>query len=390
MNPSSPGWIKKKLYLFEKEPLSMGIDDFYPQVRSSGFIYGISIKALSRLTSKFTLTELELTKSNLVDCLYYIHAHNGRKPLDFVKDTMEFYGVISPERETLLTLKGKDTQNLEKIIHSRTQTNEPLLQKNFSHLITNALLFLDIVGYDHYLKRKPHTQAYIAGLEAVIMNTIWMTLTKKGNKKYYDELLIQLFEKSLRYNKNLIRKLTRLEEMSFKGFESQWERRYIMDLASLAVWEDNKVEKQENTFLVQLSQLLELKRETCDDAILSAHAFISAHRADISYLNYSNPLKNFYKQTNRTVKVLVLRNKDRLVQEIMESGELVKLLGQSTLRDLTKEERKKVRTQLLDVCKSIPSLAIFLLPGGSLMLPILIKFIPELLPSAFRENSVED
>ena len=52
---------------------------------------------------------------------------------------------------------------------------------------------------------------------------------------------------------------------------------------------------------------------------------------------------------------------------------------------LTKE-KKKVRRQLLDICKTIPSLTIFLLPGGSLLLPILIKFIPQLLPSSFNEN----
>ena len=48
--------------------------------------------------------------------------------------------------------------------------------------------------------------------------------------------------------------------------------------------------------------------------------------------------------------------------------------------------KKKVKKQLLDVCKTIPSLTIFLLPGGGLLLPILIKFIPQLLPSAFNEN----
>ena len=47
---------------------------------------------------------------------------------------------------------------------------------------------------------------------------------------------------------------------------------------------------------------------------------------------------------------------------------------------------KKVKKQLLEICKTIPSLAIFLLPGGSLLLPILIKFIPTLLPSSFNEN----
>ena len=62
------------------------------------------------------------------------------------------------------------------------------------------------------------------------------------------------------------------------------------------------------------------------------------------------------------------------------------LLAQSTSRDLDAEEKKKVKKQLLDICKSVPSLTIFLLPGGSLLLPILIKFIPQLLPSAFNEN----
>ena len=73
-------------------------------------------------------------------------------------------------------------------------------------------------------------------------------------------------------------------------------------------------------------------------------------------------------------------------KEIKESGELMQLLAQSTTKDLSKEEKKKVKKQLLDICKTIPSLTIFLLPGGGLLLPILIKFIPQLLPSAFNEN----
>ena len=65
------------------------------------------------------------------------------------------------------------------------------------------------------------------------------------------------------------------------------------------------------------------------------------------------------------------------------------LLGQSTLRDLNLEEKKKVKKQLLDICKTIPSLTIFIIPGGSLLLPLLIKLIPKLLPSAFNENRIE-
>ena len=73
-----------------------------------------------------------------------------------------------------------------------------------------------------------------------------------------------------------------------------------------------------------------------------------------------------------------------------ESGELLVLLGQSTLRELDAKEKDKVKEQLLDMFKSIPSLTIFLLPGGSLLLPLFIKFIPKLLPSAFNENRIDD
>mgnify|MGYP003453682691 len=66
------------------------------------------------------------------------------------------------------------------------------------------------------------------------------------------------------------------------------------------------------------------------------------------------------------------------------------LIAYSTTRDLDVTEKKKIKKQLLDICKSIPSLTIFLLPGGSLLLPILIKFIPTLLPSSFNENLDND
>jgi hypothetical protein len=79
-----------------------------------------------------------------------------------------------------------------------------------------------------------------------------------------------------------------------------------------------------------------------------------------------------------------------LVKELSESKELMILLAKSTTRDLDEKEKKKVKKQLLDICKTIPSLTIFLLPGGSLLLPILIKFIPKMLPSAFNENLEKD
>ena len=90
------------------------------------------------------------------------------------------------------------------------------------------------------------------------------------------------------------------------------------------------------------------------------------------------------------VKKLITRNSKRLYNELKDSKELMVLLTQSTTRDLTGEEQKKVQEQLLDIFKSIPSLAIFMLPGGALLLPLVVKFIPKLLPSAFDENRIDE
>ncbi|CAA0200020.1 LETM1 domain-containing protein [Tenacibaculum maritimum] len=86
------------------------------------------------------------------------------------------------------------------------------------------------------------------------------------------------------------------------------------------------------------------------------------------------------------IKLLLTRNKKRLAKELDESKELVALLKKSIETNLSIEEKEKVKEQLLDICKAIPAFTIFMLPGGALLLPLLVKVIPTILPSAFRED----
>jgi len=89
------------------------------------------------------------------------------------------------------------------------------------------------------------------------------------------------------------------------------------------------------------------------------------------------------------IKELVRRNGIRLRQELIESKELMLLLTKSTHTKLTVEEKEKIKEQLLDILKGIPAFAIFMLPGGVLLLPLLIKLIPGIMPSSFRNNEEE-
>ncbi len=89
------------------------------------------------------------------------------------------------------------------------------------------------------------------------------------------------------------------------------------------------------------------------------------------------------------MKKAVLRNRDRVYQEIRETATLYRLLTRwSKGETLTLQEKADVRAQLLDICKTIPALAIFLAPFGSIVLAVLIKFLPfNIMPSAFLSES---
>jgi sulfur relay (sulfurtransferase) DsrC/TusE family protein len=172
-----------------------------------------------------------------------------------------------------------------------------------------------------------------------------------------------------------------LDSLVFDSLKTDLERYYLIDLGGLTLWNDEVVEKDELYFLHKLAEKFDVPEAFVSESVRATHDFISTYKEEIQYFNYSNPVKHFYDQTTTGVQVLIKRNKKRLTKELSQSKELMQLLAKST-----NKEKKKVKKQLLDVCKSIPSLTIFLLPGGGLLLPILIKFIPQLLPSAFNEN----
>ncbi|TVZ51140.1 LETM1-related biofilm-associated protein [Dokdonia sp. Hel_I_53] len=394
MNPSAPGWIQKHFpnFLSYLEKYPMDDEAFYKALGSIGFIYGHSVDTLIVSTSKqLKWTTQEKTKINLFDALSftYYDTIESATQTDCIQSIVNFYLLLDKRENYFINIKiGSDSpqSRLEKIIHQRVQTNESTLQKNFSHLITNALAYIDILSFEHYLLTQEDPYHYAKNLESILTQSIWVALRQKEEKHLYNQLLIKLFESSVRYNTLVKETHTTIDQIDLSSIQEPLEKKYLLDLCSLSLWDDQTVDPHEKVFLMDLCKSLELNENSYQLSITAVKDFLKAHSEDISYLNYSNPVKHFYNQTTATVKNLISRNSKRLAQEISESGTLVKLLTQSTVRDLSKEERKLVKNQLLDICKSIPSLAIFLLPGGGILLPLLIKFIPKMLPSAFNEN----
>ena len=74
-------------------------------------------------------------------------------------------------------------------------------------------------------------------------------------------------------------------------------------------------------------------------------------------------------------KRLILVNKEAILMEVLAVKGLMQLLMKirNTDEKWTTEEKKEIKRHLKNIAKIIPAVVIFVLPGGSLLLPILAE-----------------
>ncbi len=385
MNPSAKGWLKKLLKTLDQHPNNNdGLIDFYPKLKRVGFIYGSNITVANSVFINTDFTQEERCKINLILALHKVYKKEMNTTQDFVQSIKSFYENIGFYKKSFIEeLLGED---VELIIHKRIQIDSNVITKNFNNSITNALLFMDVLAFDVFLKRHKHTLVYLKEIEYSIRAVVSEALNSKSKKNKYDKSLIRLLESSLRVSNTKNIAFGTLKASTY----SELERLYFLDLACMATWSDQKIDKGEQLYFNKLKEKFDFSNQQIDDAILSVENFYIKYKDDVELLSTKNLAERFYDNSSKLVKKLITRNSKKLYQELKESKELMVLLSQSTVRDLTDEEVDKMQEQLLDVLKSIPSLAIFMLPGGAVLLPLFIKFIPKLLPSAFDDNRIED
>ncbi|MBO3100085.1 LETM1-related biofilm-associated protein [Gelidibacter pelagius] len=390
MNPSSSGWIKKLLneVSLKETFVNKPLESFYQELKFCGFIYGSNVGIVSNAIPKNDLTDEEMCKANLILAFYYFYENNPSEE-NFIDSIISFYSAITVSKTSILdTILGrkKSAALLEDLIHKRIHIDDNIFTKNFNYFIINALLFVDLLAYKQFLNTGSVSDQYLQTLENAIETIVIEVFESKHQKSKYDDSLTKLFKASRRYHNN--------DPMDYgdaiTALKTSLEKQYTIDLACMASWTDKTVDQSENEFLTQFCSHLNLDPSVLKQSIQDIDDFYSHNDNRIASLGSKNFVQSFYDNSSKMVIKLISRNSKRLVKELRESKELMVLLTQSTQRDLTDEEHKKIQEQLLDIFKSIPSLAIFMLPGGAILLPLFIKFIPKLLPSAFDDNRIDD
>ncbi|WP_369994444.1 LETM1-related biofilm-associated protein [Winogradskyella sp.] len=395
MNPSTSGWIDKFYSQISKRNIPFeSYEDLYIGLKANGFIYGVNVEIITAVEKTHTYSEDELAKINLLTALYHIYYFHKPKfsNKEFITVLLNYYKELEVSDLSLwdkLFIGKSESSMLERLIHDRIQIDDNLLTRNFNKSITNALLFVDVLTFEAHLKEDISIKNYAANLESKIVGTLYQSLNSKSKITDYDKEVIEIIETSTSYNED--------EELDVEEliYDIEYdidlhEKKYLVDLMCLSIWDDEILEKSEYRFLLDLAKRMGLSIEDIQKSLIDIDHFHKKNKKEILLFQQSNPISNFYENSSQLVTKLLKRNSKRLVKELNQSKELLALITKSTQTDLTKEEQKKMQSQLLDLLKTIPSLAIFMLPGGAILLPLFAKLIPNMLPSAFDDNRIEE
>lgn len=421
LSPGSKGWIAKYFQLVAADeldsnhielsveiPPTIKPQEFQHHVLvQSGIVFGFPsdlIFAKSIDQSKWTQDE-KLTVVLFESLLYtYLRCRPKNKSKDVselkTNFTTELYAFYKKHKvQSLSALLGyffKESQEekVERILAKRTEVPKQLTRTtSWMSYLNNAFVYLDVLLFEEFLITDHNPRFDYQEMAMLSLAVISLSAYSDGEIEEKEKTMFNAFliSADLDGDEREIAKMrfkngVSLNELTPDIIDSWNFKRYLLDLSSLTIYSNHDAIAAEKVFLQELYTWLELTENDLNEAQFMAQQFVLANNKRISFLHDASSIELMADNVSKRWIKILGRNKDKLATELKQSKELVFLIKKSATTELSPEEKEKVKTQFLDLAKSMPALAIFLLPGGALLLPIVLRIIPNLVPSAFREN----
>ena len=404
--PGSDYWIPRYLNLYQKgkvkpifqySPNTPMEDQLHELIFNAGIISSHPFTKPYQYTAADSLwTDREQYKFLFFQLLLSIYEHNKESNLsnydDFVQSLFTFYELnysIKPRK------RKKNILKLEKYIKQRIQLKyQPSLTPTWITNVGNPFVFIDLVAYNEFLitqlpLSEQHYESRVEEtLKLIVIAANADSKIQPEEKEWFHVYIAGSGLETIQKEE--------YEELLYKGLAStsmnpifkskKLYNKLLFDIGAFTCQTNLEITDSEINFLQHLSKKLYLSNKESEDLKTSTEAFFTNHHSNINYLQNENERLILKKKVADRIHKVWQRNKNKLKQEWYETKEMGRLLDKDV--DLTLKERKIVSLQLVDCITSIPSFVLFAIPGGSILLPIAIKFIPVLLPTSFRDNEI--
>lgn len=283
----------------------------------------------------------------------------------------------------------------EKLLDSYTDRYNTFSSKLLNNHLSNCIQTLDLILFQEYLT-SPITENLQEKRTNTLLNLIKIvaaTVSVDGSIAKEERSIFNALIKNANLDaenyitaKNFLVSNISIESITFDEKPSELMSRYLLEMAIFTACADHDLDIKELALIEKLTERLDISKEICNNSFLAIQQFIADKKSKNNYFLSKSIRSRLFDTVKKDWSRILRSNKEKIQTELKESKVLLELLSKATRQDLSKEELNTVKTQLGDLAKTIPSFALFLLPGGSLVLPIVIKLIPNLLPSAFQSN----
>lgn len=415
LSPGSKGWISKYFDLVDKGTLWIRVEDYsglsslkqiHLTLKRSGLVFGHPTRAIfGHKLDASKWTQNEKLKVLLFEALLFVHLRTGGELNKdaFVNRLMAFYGThhngSSLSKALSFLMKASPEEQLEKLLTKRLDIKLNLLENKFwVNSLSNTFVYLDVIlFYDFITSESEDAINQYSDFAQNALTAITLSAYADGEINHQEKDIFNVFLASANLSdeqrdlaRDKFKKGASLDDLDAFVHHHWLLKRFLLDISTMTVFSNMETDNAEYRFIDQLRKYLDISEEDADQAMMFVEKFIVQNGKDTDFLRNGPSYEKAYDNFSGRWKKILGRNKDKLSTELKESKELVVLMKKSMSEELSSEEKAKVKDQLKDILKSMPTVAIFMIPGGSILLPMMLKIIPDLLPSAFQENKIED
>ncbi len=166
----------------------------------------------------------------------------------------------------------------------------------------------------------------------------------------------------------------------------------IYKISIITIMLDNEEDELETKALTEIRDFFAISQEEHNQLLLDVTNYLHENEDLIHQSTLNKIFNSFEKHVIKKVTNLVKSNKDKILKELTETKDMGSMMMKWKKGEkLSDEEKSAFQTQLFDILKTIPALGIFLLPGGTILLPVLSKILPfNILPSSFAKEKKEN
>ncbi len=412
MKPTEKGWLKQYLEFREEllKDLTTGVKNaahpeqsLYRVIQPTGLMYGQSVDTLdlngteawaAKDRMKILLAESLISSSLL---FHDKPIKNADELSGVIMKTLEsignFYNHVFPElatpTKTLFGRKKTPLELAEKILDKRIQYSVEQGGNFWVQFFHNSLLFLDIFIFGQWI----HTNAdrIVADffkyereeLRFSVVKIMAVAAHANTTIEPEERKLLEYFLQSAGLPNDRKKEAIKIfeegidiEEINLPTNNSWILKKYFLEIAILTIWSDKKVEDNELDFLKKLCAYMGFSDDDLENSMMAIEGFVLEHWSDLDYLQNKQDFQQVSEQFIKRLSRITDNNKNRLLKEVQDSGELMQLLKKSKANELTEEEKSRMQKLLIAVLKTVPTFVIISLPQRFLTLPMLLKILP--------------